>query len=169
MTTTKTTKTNNAHCIHPEPPQVYICARSEEEVSAAVADLTSRGFAARGSAADVSSRAGCEALVARVSEAFGGRLDALVNNVGTNIRRPTVEFTPEELDLILATNLKSAYHLCQLAHPLLKAGAAAAAAAAAEAGGAGGARARRASVVFNSSVAGGPVAMFSGTPYAMVS
>jgi hypothetical protein len=73
-----------------------------------------------------------------------------VNNVGTNIRKPTVAFTPEELDLILSTNLRSAYHLCQLCHPLLKA-----------AGGG-------ASVVFNSSVAGGPVAMFSGTPYAMV-
>jgi hypothetical protein len=73
-----------------------------------------------------------------------------VNNVGTNIRKPTVSFTPNELDFILSTNLRSAYHLCQLCHPLLKA-----------AGGG-------ASVVFNSSVAGGPLAMFSGTPYAMV-
>lgn len=72
-----------------------------------------------------------------------------VNNVGTNIRKPTVAFTPEELDFVLSTNLRSAYHLCQLAHPLLKA-----------AGGA--------SVMFNSSVAGGPLSMFSGTPYAMV-
>lgn len=80
--------------------------------------------------------------------------------MGTNIRKPTVAFTPEELDTILSTNLRSAYHLCQLAHPLLKAAAAA--------GGGGGPGRPGASVVFNSSVAGGPVSMFSGTPYAMV-
>jgi hypothetical protein len=72
-----------------------------------------------------------------------------VNNVGTNIRKPTVAFTPEELDFVLSTNLRSAYHLCQLCHPLLKASG-------------------DASVLFNSSVAGGPLSMFSGTPYAMV-
>jgi tropinone reductase I len=47
-----------------------------------------------------------------------------VNNVGTNIRKPTVEYSEAEYDSILNTNLKSVYHLCQLSHPLLKAGAA---------------------------------------------
>jgi len=78
--------------------------------------------------------------------------------VGTNIRKPTVAFTPEELDFVLSTNLRSAYHLCQLCHPLLQA-------AGGSSGGGGGGGA---SVVFNSSVAGGPLSMFSGTPYAMV-
>lgn len=150
------------------PPQVFICARSADDVAAAVAELQAAGHSARGAPADVSSRAGCEALVASVSEAFGGRLDILINNVGTNIRKPTVNFTAEELDLILATNLKSAYALCQLAHPLLKAGAAARGDGGG--GGAGGVApgSAGASVVFNSSVAGGPLSMFSGTPYAMV-
>ncbi|KAL5747925.1 hypothetical protein ACOSP7_024948 [Xanthoceras sorbifolium] len=30
-------------------------------------------------------------------------------------------YSAEELSILMATNLVSAYHLCQLAHPLLKA------------------------------------------------
>ena len=41
--------------------------------------------------------------------------------MGTNIRKPTVEFTAEEYSFLLSTNLESTYHLCQLAYPLLKA------------------------------------------------
>ncbi|KIZ05269.1 hypothetical protein MNEG_2690 [Monoraphidium neglectum] len=129
--------------------EVYICSRNADELGAALADLRAQGIAAQGSVADVSERRQCEELIVRVSAAFGGKLDVLINNVGTNIRKPCVDITPDDLDWVLTTNLRSAFHLSQLAHPLLKA-----------AGGG-------ASVVFNSSVAGGPLGMFSGTPYAM--
>ncbi|KAF3775993.1 hypothetical protein EJ110_NYTH49331 [Nymphaea thermarum] len=43
-----------------------------------------------------------------------------VNNVGTNLRYPTVEYTAEDFSFLMSTNLESAYHLCQLAHSLLK-------------------------------------------------
>ena len=46
---------------------------------------------------------------------------AQVNNVGTSFRKPTVDYTAAEYSTIMTTNLESAYHLCQLAHPLLKA------------------------------------------------
>ena len=36
-----------------------------------------------------------------------------VNNIGTNVAKPTVEFTPEEYDQVLDTNLKSCYRLTQ--------------------------------------------------------
>jgi Tropinone reductase 1 len=41
--------------------------------------------------------------------------------VGTNFLKPTVEYSAEDFSLILGTNLESAYHLCQLVHPLLQA------------------------------------------------
>ncbi|KAM4083391.1 hypothetical protein ACB094_08G052700 [Castanea mollissima] len=44
-----------------------------------------------------------------------------INNVGTNIWKPTVDYTAEEFSTVMTTNLESACHLCQLAHPLLKA------------------------------------------------
>ncbi|KAI4383868.1 hypothetical protein MLD38_009663 [Melastoma candidum] len=44
-----------------------------------------------------------------------------VNNVGRNIRKPAIDFTAEEFSFLMATNFESVFHLCQLAHPLLKA------------------------------------------------
>lgn len=44
-----------------------------------------------------------------------------VNNVGTNIRKPMVEFTSEEFAKLFATNFESVFHMSQLAYPLLKA------------------------------------------------
>ena len=43
-----------------------------------------------------------------------------MNNVGTNNGKPTVDFTAEEFSSLMTTNFESAFHLCQLAHPLLK-------------------------------------------------
>ncbi|GLJ41709.1 hypothetical protein SUGI_0863230 [Cryptomeria japonica] len=69
-----------------------------------------------------------------------------INNVGTNKRKPTVEYTAEDYSFFMSTNFESAYHLSQLSHPLLK-----------ESG--------NGSIVFISSVAG-VVAIQSGTIYA---
>ncbi|KAF3502188.1 hypothetical protein F2Q69_00045467 [Brassica cretica] len=58
---------------------------------------------------------------------MGVRLMALegssiaVNNVGTSVRKPTVEYTSEDYAKIMSTNLESAFHISQIAHPLLKA------------------------------------------------
>uniref|UniRef100_A0A0E0GKP8 Uncharacterized protein n=1 Tax=Oryza nivara TaxID=4536 RepID=A0A0E0GKP8_ORYNI len=71
----------------------------------------------------------------------------VVNNVGTNFSKQTTEYSADDYSFIMATNLESAYHLCQLAHPLLKSS------------GSG-------SVVFISSVSG-VVAVSSGSVYAM--
>ena len=50
-----------------------------------------------------------------------GKLDILVNNVGTNIRKPATEYSTEEYDFILNTNLRSAFELSRQFYPLLKA------------------------------------------------
>jgi len=49
-----------------------------------------------------------------------GKLDILVNNIGTNIRKKTGEFTDEQYNKIFDTNLKTCYDMCRLAYPLLK-------------------------------------------------
>ena len=63
---------------------------------------------------------GVDALMKEVEAYFGGSLDILVNNVGTNVRKPTVEYSEEEYDHIMNTNLKSVYKLCQRSFPYLK-------------------------------------------------
>ncbi|KAL3579120.1 hypothetical protein D5086_020624 [Populus alba] len=44
-----------------------------------------------------------------------------VNNVGKVIRKSTTVYSAEEYSKVMATNFDSAYHLSQIAHPLLKA------------------------------------------------
>jgi 2-deoxy-D-gluconate 3-dehydrogenase len=41
------------------------------------------------------------------------RIDCLINNAGTTVRKPFVEITPEEFDRVIAVNLKAAYFLSQ--------------------------------------------------------
>lgn len=70
-------------------------------------------------AADVSTEAGRKLLVEWVKSNWGS-LDILVNNVGTNIRKPTVDYTSQEFNFILDTNLVSAFELNRSLYPLLK-------------------------------------------------
>jgi len=53
--------------------------------------------------------------------AAGGGLDILVNNVGTNLRRPVLEYSAQEYRAIMATNLESCFELSRLCHSLLAA------------------------------------------------
>lgn len=52
--------------------------------------------------------------VTQVDEHFGGMLDILVNNVGTNIRKATVDYTPEEYFKVMDTNFNSVFLLTQV-------------------------------------------------------
>jgi len=68
--------------------------------------------------ADVSKTADINKLMDQIKEQWGS-LDILVNNVGTNIRKKTEEYTTEEYDQIMNTNLRSAFELSRLCYPLL--------------------------------------------------
>jgi tropinone reductase I len=73
-------------------------------------------------AADMSTAEGQKQLFNWV-ETNWGTLDILVNNVGTNIRKPTADYSTEEFDFIMNTNLRSAFELNRLFYPLLSASA----------------------------------------------
>jgi tropinone reductase I len=49
------------------------------------------------------------------------RLDILINNAGTNIRRKAVDYDEDEYVRIRETNMDSVFDLCRRAHPLLRA------------------------------------------------
>ncbi|XP_074268017.1 tropinone reductase homolog At5g06060-like [Silene latifolia] len=101
--------------------RVYTCDWNEAELNSCLQIWEAKGFQVSGSTFDVASHEQRESLMQIVSSEFDGKLNILVNNVGTNIMKRTEEFTPNEYTTIMITNLESAYHLCQLAHPLLKA------------------------------------------------
>lgn len=55
------------------------------------------------------------------AKAFSPVLDAVVNNAGIQIAKPILETTVEEWDLVMASNLRSAFLGAKLAYPLLEA------------------------------------------------
>ena len=99
---------------------VLIVGRRAAAVEEAVQGLPGGGENAHGLAADVATEEGRRAVRARVDEVWG-ELHVLVNNVGTNLRVPTLEYTTDNLRQIMTANVESAFGLCQLLHPLLKA------------------------------------------------
>ncbi|CAL4981039.1 unnamed protein product [Urochloa decumbens] len=126
---------------------VYTCSCDEEELIERLKEWQAMDLRVAGSVCDVSVQEQRERLLREVADHFGGKLDILVNNAGIAIRKSALEHSVEEYSFVMATNLESAYHLCLLAHPLLKAS------------GSG-------SIVFVSSIAG-VVGLFSGPIYGM--
>ncbi|RDB03317.1 SDR family oxidoreductase [Runella aurantiaca] len=99
--------------------EVIIVARNEGEIERQLADYEAQGLKATGFVADLSNHDNIPELVKHISLRWG-ELDILVNNVGTNIRKPTTSYTAEEFNLIIATNLTSAFSLSQALYTLLK-------------------------------------------------
>ncbi|GKU91981.1 hypothetical protein SLEP1_g5777 [Rubroshorea leprosula] len=100
---------------------VHTCSRNETELNKCLKEWEGKGFRVSGSVCDISCGDQREKLMEKVASLFNGKLNILVNNVGTNIRKPTAEYAAEEFSKVMTTNFDSGYHLCQLAYPLLKA------------------------------------------------
>ena len=66
--------------------------------------------------ADLTTRVGCEALMAEA-----GAIDILVNNAGMQHVSPVEDFPVDKWDLIIALNLTAAFHTTRLAVPHMKA------------------------------------------------
>ncbi len=81
-----------------------------------------KGFPANGLfiQADISIPDQVNAIYERAS-AFTDSLDAVVNNASIQVNKPMLEISVEEWDLVMASNLRSAFLGVKLAYPLLKA------------------------------------------------
>lgn len=98
---------------------VAVCGRTESEVDAARKELGDEGKVIA-MVADVSLATDRERLLDSVLSEWGG-LDGLVNNAGMNIRKPTEEFTIDDYQNVMATNLDAVWHLTKEALPMLEA------------------------------------------------
>jgi Tropinone reductase 1 len=125
---------------------VFIVSRSDQEVKAALEKWRDSGLKSHGMAADIAAVDHRRKIFEQIEDLWG-RLDIVVNNVGTNIRKKTVEYTEKEYDRIMATNLKATFEMSRLAHPYLK-------------------KSNQGCIVNISSVAG-LTSLRTGTPYAM--
>ena len=101
---------------------IVVAGRDEAKSAAAVKRLSTGGAKAAAIAVDVTAAESCRDLIAASVKKFG-RLDILVNNAGTNIRKQPEEYALEEWNMIIATNLTSAFLCAQAAYPeMVKAG-----------------------------------------------
>lgn len=89
---------------------------------AAAAEIRGQGGEALFATADVADSPEVERAVAMAVESWG-RLDFVLNNAGIAGRgRPIEELEEEELDRVLAVDLKGPFHVCKHAVPALKKG-----------------------------------------------
>lgn len=87
---------------------IVIASRGMEDLHIAEQELRDKGIEATGVQVDVTDKKSVEALMESVITAYG-RLNILINNAGTNIRKPLIEVEEEDWDFILNTNLKGIF------------------------------------------------------------
>ena len=98
-------------------------AQSAERANALVGEITADGGKALAVQADVSTEAGAQALVDASRQAFGDRIDVVVNNAGGLVARKKLqEMDGAFWDHVLALNLKSVFLVTRAAQPFLTEG-----------------------------------------------
>ncbi len=106
-----------AHLFAKEGAGVFLTARTEQELSATAAEITSKGGRAAYAAADLSLEAHCSHVVAAAREKLG-RIDILVNNAGHYGPVVPVEDYPlADFDKVIAVHLRAAFLLSKLVLP----------------------------------------------------
>jgi NAD(P)-dependent dehydrogenase (short-subunit alcohol dehydrogenase family) len=90
--------------------EVWLAARTRDEVEAAAGEIRGAGGKAHAIAVDVTRSS-------ELREAIGALpvLDVLVNNAGTNIPEPFVEVSEEHLDRLVNLNVRAAFLAAQAA------------------------------------------------------
>ena len=99
---------------------VVVAARNRDKADAAVAELKALGAEAAFIAVDVADEASVNAMIEAAAKLWG-RLDILINNAGTSVRKRPEEITMEEWRLIIDTNLTSVFTASKAAYPHFKA------------------------------------------------
>ena len=95
---------------------VVVVGRDTGKNAEAVAQLGAKAMAV---VADVTQKAECDAAVAAAEQKFG-RLDILVANAGTSIRKQPQDFSESDWHHVIDTNLTSTLFSAQAAYPAMK-------------------------------------------------
>jgi 3-oxoacyl-[acyl-carrier protein] reductase len=98
---------------------VVNCRRDEARAKEVAREVEAAGGQALALRADVTSAAEAQELVSRALARWG-RIDVLVNTVGSFRWNPLVDLEPAEWQRIVASNLDSVFHMCRLVIPPMR-------------------------------------------------
>lgn len=100
--------------------RIAVVSRNQSEAEEAASEITSiHGTEAIGIQADVTQTSEIESMVAAVTEKFG-RIDALVNNAGINIRGPIDELSLEQFREVQQVNVDGIWITTRAVLPIMK-------------------------------------------------
>lgn len=99
-----------------ERARLAICARDEEELQRAVADLGQSGADVLAVVCDITQRSQAESMIEKVREHYG-HIDVLINNAGVIQVGPVEVMTVEDYEEVMATHFWGPVYTCLAAMP----------------------------------------------------
>jgi Tropinone reductase 1 len=100
--------------------EVLFTARNSEESKLLQKEWQEKGWEASALPGDVNDRKHQMELRTWIKDHWNGTLDILVNNAGVNLRKPTAEYTADEYQHVLDTNLTAPFELTRTLFPFLQ-------------------------------------------------
>ncbi len=97
-----------------EGAKVVICGRRAAKLEKTREQLLQEGLSVLAQQMDVCDVAAVQTLADEVVAQYG-RIDIWINNAGIAINKPAMDFTDEDYDRIMQTNLKGAFEGCRIA------------------------------------------------------
>jgi NAD(P)-dependent dehydrogenase (short-subunit alcohol dehydrogenase family) len=102
-----------AHGLAEAGADVVPTSRREEQVEAAAAEIQERGRRSLRVTSDVSDRGSLQRVLEEAVSALG-KVDILVNSAGRTKRAPTIDFSEQDWNDIMETNLTGTLRACQI-------------------------------------------------------
>jgi 2-dehydro-3-deoxy-D-gluconate 5-dehydrogenase len=98
---------------------VVLAARNIDKLSSAAADIEAAGGRTRTVTVDITDEKSVERMIQFTLDTCG-RIDALVANAGTNIRKPPQDFTLDEWRALMDGNLTGTFLCARAVYPVMK-------------------------------------------------
>jgi tropinone reductase I len=100
--------------------ELFIVARDQDRLSSLLTTWSQEGYKAHGMMCDVTDKNQRLRLVEEIKNKWG-ELNVLINNVGPNFKKPFMEYSLDEYQTLVDSNMTTTFHLTQLCYPLLAA------------------------------------------------
>jgi NAD(P)-dependent dehydrogenase (short-subunit alcohol dehydrogenase family) len=99
--------------------RVALVSRDMQKLESVAAEIRERGGQAEAFRADVADESSVVVLEREVSNRLG-KVQVLVNNAGVNVRKSITDFTLDEWNYVLGTNLTAVFLMCRSFVPHMK-------------------------------------------------